>query len=573
MPPLPAHASAWQSATWDLLAPHYQELVDAPLTDATLRAWVARWSALDATIDEAHALAMNAYTANTRDADAEAVYLRWGNEISPRLQEVRVQLGRRLLPFRTQLPDLGLFLREVATDVELFREANLPRLAALEEMSATYEKIAGGLTVTWDGATKTVPELQPFLHSPDRGVRERAFRAGAQAYLAHRDELAELMSAMIRTRHAVAREAGFADYRDYAFRAKCRFDYTPEDCMRFHAAIETAVVPAVRRLDEERRRRLGVETLRPWDLVVSPDRTAPLVPFTDAAELVAGGQRIFDAVDPELGDYFRTMAHEELLDLPNRPGKAPGGYCVKLPARGRPFIFMNAVGVPDDVATLVHESGHAFHAFLTAGMPYIWPRDTPHEAAELASMSMELLAAPYLARPTGFYAVPDAADAQLEHLELLLRDLPHIASVDAFQHWLYTEGVEATPDERDAAWLRVRTRFEAGTLDWSGLERERIARWYRQPHIFTSPFYYIEYGLAQLGALQVWRASLRDPERALRCYKAALALGYTVPLPEIYETAGASLLFEAAPMARLVSEVEARIAELRAMHVASPVAS
>jgi oligoendopeptidase F len=505
---------------------------------------------------------MIAYTADTRDPQREAAYLRWATEIAPPLHEVHVRLGRRLLPLEAEVPDLAILLRETRTDVAIFREKNLPRMAQLEEMEAAYDKITGGLTVVWDGEVKTIPALQPYLLERDRSVRERAFRMGAGAYLAHRDDIATLFDRMVHVRHALATEAGFDSYRDYAFAAKYRFDYTPADCVRFHDAVERTVLPAIRRLHEDRRRRLDLETLRPWDLQVRPTRVSRLVPFETTAEFLAGAQRIFDSLDRELGTQFAEMVDERLLDLESRPGKAPGGYCTRLPFRGKPFIFMNAVGVHDDVSTLIHEAGHAFHNFATASIPYLWQRSTGHEAAELASMTMELLAAPRLAAPVGYYSPADAADAQIEHLEDLLLGLPHIACVDAFQHWIYTEGIAATPTERDAAWLAIRARFEPD-VDYSGLESERIARWYRQSHIHTAPFYYIEYGLAQLAALQVWRQSLRDPVGALTRYKAALALGGTRSLPEIYRTAGASLVFDAEEMAPLVAEVERRIATLR----------
>jgi oligoendopeptidase F len=564
LPALPPTPDAIANATWSDLAPLYQALADEPLTPSTLRAWLAAWSALDTVVEEAYGVAMIAYTADTRDPQREAAYLRWATEIAPPLHEMHVRLGRRLLPLEAELSDLAILLREIRTDVAIFREENLPRMAALEEMEAAYDKVTGGLTVIWDGAVKTIPALQPYLLERDRVVRERAFRMGAGAYLAHRDELANLFDRMVRVRHALAREAGFDNYREYVFAAKYRFDYTPADCLRFHEAVERAVLPAIERLHDDRRRRLDLDALRPWDLQVRPARTSRLVPFETIPEFVGGAQRIFDTLDAELGDRFGEMVRDQLLDLESRPGKAPGGYCTRLPHRGKPFIFMNAVGVHDDVSTLVHEAGHAFHTFATARIPYLWQRSTGHEAAELASMTMELLAAPFLVGPTGFYSPPDAADAQIEHLEDILVGLPHIACVDAFQHWIYTEGVEASPTERDAKWLEIRARFEPG-VDYSGLEPERVARWYRQSHIHTSPFYYIEYGIAQLAALQIWHHSLRDPIGALTRYKAALALGGTRTLPEIYATAGASLVFDAEEMAPLVAEVERRIATLRAI--------
>jgi oligoendopeptidase F len=513
-------------------------------------------------VDEAHTVAMVAYTADTQDAAAEAAYRRWATEIAPPLHEMRVKLGRRMLDRDAELPELALLLREIRTDVDIFRSENLPRMAELEEMEATYDKITGGLTVEWNGETKTVPELQPYLMDRDRSVRERAYVLGAAAYADKQAELAELFDRMVRVRTDLARTAGFDDYRAYAFRAKYRFDYSPDDCRRFHDAVEEAVLPAIDRMHADRKARLGVEALRPWDLQVQPDREGRLAPFATTAEFIAGTERMFDAVDRELADFFREMIAERVLDLESRIGKAPGGYCARLAQRRLPFIFMNAVGVHDDVNTLVHEAGHAFHAFLTRGIRYTWQRSTGHEAAELASMSMELLAADHLARPVGFYDPADAADAQIEHLEDILLGLPHIASVDAFQHWIYTDGVSASPADRDAMWLTIRKRFDR-SVDWTGLERERVSRWYRQSHIHTAPFYYIEYGIAQLGALQVWRRSRTHGAEALRSYKRALALGGTVPLPEMYAAAGASLVFDASEMSALVSAVESRLSELR----------
>jgi oligoendopeptidase F len=296
---------------------------------------------------------------------------------------------------------------------------------------------------------------------------------------------------------------------------------------------------------------------------VDTESGEPLRPFSDVGVFVDRARNVFHAVDNELGGFFDVMADEGLLDLESRQGKAPGGYCTKLSFSRRPFIFMNAVGVPDDVNTLVHEAGHSFHAFLAADHPFIWQRGVGSEAAELASMSMELLAAPHLAEPIGYYEATEVRRAWIEHLEDVLLSLAHIASVDAFQTWIYTSGEGGDASARDHAWLRIRARFERG-LDWSGLEAERVSRWYRQLHIFQYPFYYIEYGLAQLGALQVWSHSLRDPNAAVQQYKKALALGGTRSLPEMYKAAGARLVFDASTMGELVTLVEETLSSLRA---------
>jgi len=559
---LPASPDAFADATWADIAPYYERLAEAPLDERGVEAWLATWSRLEELVGEAGTLAMTAYTGNTADPALEANYLRFSTEIFPQLDEQQVRLARRLLELGWSRPDLEQLLTQFRTDAEIFREANVALFAELEALGAAYQKVTGGLTVEWDGERKTIPQLQPHLQSRDRAERERAFRLGAGAYLEKRDELAALFDQMYALRQQVARNAGFADFEAYVFRAKHRFDYAPEDCRRFHAAVESTVVPAVERLFADRRRRLGLDALRPWDLAVDPEQRPALKPFERTEEFVGRARRIFATVDPELGAQFDVMAEEGLLDLESRQGKAPGGYCTKLPFRGRPFIFMNAVGVADDVSTLVHEAGHCFHAFLAHQQPFLWQRGTGSEAAELASMSMELLAAPHLAAPVGYYSPFDACRAQLEHLEDVLITLPHIASVDAFQSWIYTSGAGGDAAARDQAWLDIRARFERG-IDWSGLEAERVARWYRQLHIFEYPFYYIEYGIAQLGALQVWRRSLADPADAVAAYKRALTVGGTRSLPEIYREAGARLIFDADGMGELVGLVEERLTALR----------
>ena len=562
---LPASPEAFRDAAWTDVLPYYDALAALPLeaSSAAVEPWLATWSRLDTLVGEAGTLAMIAYTGDTADAAREAAYLRFSMDIFPKLEEQQVRLARKLLALGWSRPDLETTLQRFRTDIEIFREANVERFSRIEELSAGYQKLVGGLSVDWDGEAKTIPQLQPYLKVADRAVRERAFRLGAAAYLDKRDELAECFDRMYALRVDVAREAGFADYQQYCFTAKHRFDYTPRDTAAFHDAVRQTVTPAVARLMEHRRRSLGVEVLRPWDVSVDLDAKEPLRPFDTVDTFVGQARNIFRRVDTELGAQFALMADERLLDLESRPGKAPGGYCTDLAFRGRPFIFMNAVGVPDDVNTLVHEAGHCFHDFATHDLPYTWMRKTGHEAAELASMSMELLAMPYLVQPDGYYSPEQARVAWLEHLEDVLGALVHIASVDAFQAWIYTSPEGADREARDRAWLRLREEFEQG-VDWTGLERERLARWYRQLHIFELPFYYIEYGIAQLGALQVFRNAVRDAGNAVTMYKQFLALGGTRTLPELYAAAGAKLVFDAATMQELVDFTMERIEALRA---------
>ena len=562
MRPLPESSAGFADATWASLSPLYRELELAPLDPSLLEAWLARWSRLDELVTEAASLAMIAYTCDTTDEAKKAAHLRFSTEILPQLEEAEVALARRFVAVGTDRADLQTALRRFRTAIEIFREANVPLVSEAEGLAARYQEITGGMTADWRGERVPLPRLAPYLKNPDRATREAAWRAANQPYVAARGELAKLFDRLVELRQSVARNADFANFRDYTWSARSRFDYTPADCAQLHDAIEDRVVPAALRALDQRRRRLGLDALRPWDLAIDPWRTTSPVPYQSVGELQETAARIFTVVDPALGGEFRTMITEGLLDLESRPGKAPGGYCDTLHARGRPFVFMNAAGVAEDVTTLLHEAGHCFHAFASHARPFIWQRHPGAESAELASMSMELLASPHLAKPTGYYAEADALSARLEHLEDTLLSLAHIASVDAFQGWIYTDPGGRDAGARDRAWIALRDRFEPG-IDWTGLDAERVARWYRQLHIFLYPFYYIEYGIAQIGALQVWRNARRDPARAVAAYRKFLALGATRPLPELYREAGVEMSFDATLIGELVAMVEAEMAELR----------
>jgi oligoendopeptidase F len=561
---LPESPDAFAQATWPDIAPYYDELAARPLDEESADTWLHDWSALDELVYEASARASVAYTTDTTDPAKEAAHLRFSTEIEPQLAAQHVRLAGRLLDLGYERPDLLTTIRRFRNARELFREENIPLMAEEEKLSAAYNKVIGGLMVEWAGEEKTLPQLAPYLLDPDRAVRERAFRLRAQPYIERRDDLAAIFDQQYALRQQMARNAGFANYRDYAHQDKNRFDYTPADCVRFHDAVAETVVPAIARRLARRRQLMSLDTLRPWDGGVDPLGRPPLRPFSNVEELIAHGRAVFGQVDSVLGGYFNQMADEGLLDLASRKGKAPGGYCTGFERSHRPFIFMNAVGVPDDVTTLLHESGHAFHAFEVFQLPLLFQRDPGAEMDEVASMAMELLAAPYLHREQGGYYDPaDDRRYQIDHLEGILDLLAHIASIDAFQQWIYTDPAGADRDARDAAWLRIRARFQRG-VDWSGLEQERTARWYQQLHLFLYPFYYIEYGIAQLGALQVWRNARRDQAGTVAAYRRALALGATAPLPRLFEAAGARLAFDNGTMGELVALVEEHLAALEA---------
>ncbi len=559
---LPDRAEAFADATWPELLAYYEELATRTLDPAELESWLRDWSRLESLLSEAASLAMIAYTCDTADEAKERAHLRFSSELMPQAEEQSVRVARRYVELDTSVPGLETTLARFRTSIEIFREANVPIFAELEGLAARYQRVTGSMVAEWEGQQVPLPRLTPFLQHPTRAVREHAFRAGTGPYLDARRELASIFDSMYELRQRAARQADFKDFQGFAFAAKHRFDYTPGDCARFHDAVEAIVVPAYARALAARRERLRLEAVRPWDLGVNLYREQPIRPFETGAELAERLSLVFGRVEPGLARQWHTMIEERLLDLDSRKGKAPGGYCDTLHVRGRPFIFMNASGVLDDVTTLLHEAGHAFHAFASHGLPYVWQRHPGAEASELASMSMELLAGDYLGPPDGLLDERDAIVARLDHLEEVLASLVHIASVDAFQSWIYTSGEGHDPAARDAAWLRFRGRFEQG-VDWTGLTAERSARWYRQLHIFLYPFYYIEYGLAQLGALQVWRNARSSPGGAVTAYRRFLTEGAVLPLPELYRAAGASLVFDAVGMRPLIDMVEEEMERLR----------
>ena len=561
---LPRTADELMRWTRPDIQPYYQDLAARTLTVETVALWLSDWSRLSECVVEMQNRLTVATTVNTADAEADRRYTAFLDTIYPAAQAAEQRLKEKLLASGLEPNGFEIPLRNLRAEAALFREANLPLLAEEKKLITEYDKIVSAQTVMWEGQEITLLQLQPVYLDPDRAVRERAWRLAMDRRLADRQAISDLWAKFLRLRKQIAANADFGDdYRAYRWPQLLRFDYTPADCETFHRAIEEVVIPAANRIYERRRKRLGVETLRPWDLNVDPLGRSPLRPFETIDELQSKTSAIFHRVDPQLGARFDTMIREGLLDLDNRKNKAPGGYCTEFAAIRRPFIFMNAVGLHDDVQTLLHEGGHAFHVFESARLPYLHQMQVGLEFAEVASMGMELLAAPYLAaQHGGFYSDADAARARVEHLEQAILFWPFMAVVDAFQHGVYENPDTAfDPDNCDAQWAALWNRFMRG-VDWSGLEQEIITGWQRKGHIHQDPFYYVEYGFAQLGAVQVWRNALKDQAGSVASYRRALSLGGTAPLPQLFEAAGAKFALDAGTLREAVGLMEETIARL-----------
>jgi oligoendopeptidase F len=560
---LPQTSTDFAKLSWDEILPIYNDLYFRPLTLDNVKQWLKDWSEFEDILGEAREQVYFDYTCETDNELKEANNLRFQTEIEPNAAEQRVRLSRRLLEIGYSEPGLEESLRRFRTTNEIFREENVPLKAEVERLNAEYQKITGAMTADWNGEELPLPRLRPFMLDPDRQVRESAWRLHRKPYVDARDQLASLFSEQYVIRQQIARNAGFKDFRDYTHIEKHRFDYTPQDCYAFHDAVEEMVVPAAARIIDRRRRTMGLEALRPWDVGVDPEGRPPLRPFETADEFIEKAVSVFNQVDPVLGGYFKTMQAEGLLDLQSRMGKAPGGYMTELAKKQRPLIFMNASGIADDLVTLVHEAGHSFHGFEQFANDLLFCQRWPGmEMAEVGSMAMELLSAPYWARERGgYYSEEDHRRARIDHLEGIILFFPHCATVDAFQHWIYTDPAGADADARDAAWIDLRRRFEKG-VDYTELRPEWIARWYQQLHLFEVPFYYIEYGIAQLGALQVWRNAMTDQAGALAAYRRALSLGSTRPLPELFKSAGVKLAFDSVTIGELVELVETELEKL-----------
>jgi len=501
-----------------------------------LRNWIFDWSELSSVLAEESSRRYVAMTCDTKNKSAAEAYETFVSEIEPVLNEETDKLQRKLIEHKN-LADLesefGNWFRAVRTDLELFNEKNIPLETELDLEVQKYQKIMGAMSVEYKGETKTMQQMGVHLQSPNREEREEAWHLLTKRRLQDSEALDRAFDKLFSLRIQIAKNSGYENYLDYIFKDKHRFDYAPQDCEKFHESIEKIILPLQKEILKRRAEKMGLKKLRPWDLACDPLGRPALKPFKTGAELISKCGNLFSRLNLQWKEWYAILERENLIDADSRLGKAPGGYQITFDEARVPFIFMNAVGTNQDVYTLLHECGHAFHQFAMAEQKLFAFRDVPSEFAEVASMSMELLGAEDL---SDFYSPADFQRSRVDALEDIISLFPWVAIIDAFQHELYTHP-NHTAKNRKEIWLSLQERFDVG-VDWSGLEEARAYLWQRQLHIFEIPFYYVEYGIAQLGALQVYANAKKDKNLAVQNLIKAESLGSSKPLPELFNTAG-----------------------------------
>ncbi|MFI5158011.1 MAG: M3 family oligoendopeptidase [Sphingobacteriales bacterium] len=549
---------------WEALEPLFKELCDRPINSAEkLEHWLKDRSELEAAIEEDFAWRYIRMTCDTANEELLQKFQYFATEIEPQIAPYSNELNKKLVNNqyvgKLNKEKFFIYLRGVKKSLELFREENIPIQTEIQVEQQKYQGISGALSVEIDGKEYTLEQAAVFLKGTDRAKRQEVWDKISFRRLQDKDKLDELFDHLRVLRHKVALNAGFENFRDYMFQALGRFDYTPKDCYAFHEAIEREIVPILKEQADKRQATLGLDTLRPWDLDVDVSGKPALKPFNGGAELIEKSIQCFRNINSYLGERLEIMKDNGLFDVESRKGKAPGGYNYPLSETGAPFIFMNSANTFRDLTTMVHEGGHAVHTFLTADLELNDFKHCPSEVAELASMSMELISMDNW--DVYFDNEEDLKRAKRDQLFDVLKTLPWVAVVDQFQHWIYTNPGH-TDAERTEAWIQIYEPFGAGFADWSGLEEAEANLWQKQLHIFEVPFYYIEYGMAQLGAIAVWKNYKENPEKGLQQYLDALKLGYTKTIKEIYETAGIKFDFSAGYVKELAEFVKGEMDKL-----------
>jgi len=530
---------------WECLEPYFKELSERPINDKHgLEKWLQDLSELEAFISEDACWRQIKMTCDTTDKSLEEAFNFFCMEIQPKMQPYADALNKKLMAcsFTKELNQSAYYtyLRSVQKSIDLFRTENISIQAELSVLQQQYGTIAGKMTINHEGQEYTLQQAAQFLESEDRSIRESVYRKIQDRRMEDKAAMHDLFSELIQKRNQVAINAGFENYRDYKFVELGRFDYSKEDCFQFHEAVKLHVLPLIDKIYARKKQKLCLDVLKPWDTEAEPAGTKPLRPFTDGNDLYEKSVACFEQLHPFFADCLKKMNSLKHFDLESRKGKAPGGYNCPLAESGAPFIFMNAAGQMSDVTTMVHEGGHAVHSFLSHNLSLSAFKEYPMEIAEVASMSMELFSMNHW--QSFFDNEADLNRAKEHQLERTITIFPWIAIIDKFQHWVY-EHPTHTIEERTNTWTSILKEFSTNSIDYTGLDAYREIGWQRQLHLFEVPFYYIEYGIAQLGAIGMWMQYQKNPQQALDNYMDALALGGTKTLPELYKTAGIEFNF------------------------------
>ena len=549
---------------WETLSPIFDELLNRQIESVSaLEQWLKDKSELEAALEEDFAWRYIRMSCDTANEELVSSFQYFATEIDPKISPIGNLLNKKLVesPFVDELDQdkYFVYLRAIKKALKIYREENVELFTNLLVTQQKYQAASGAMSVVINEQEYTLEQAAVLIKDVSRSVRQQAWETIQQRRLVDKDDLNIIFDELVAMRHQVGLNAGFENYRDYMFQAMGRFDYTVKDCYKFHEAIESEIVPILKEQAEKRAEALGLETVKPWDLDVSTSGKPALKPFKNGEELVEKTITAFNAIDPQLGQMLSIMKANNLFDVESRKGKAPGGYNYPLAETGAPFIFMNSAGTLRDLTTMVHEGGHAIHTFLTANLELNDFKHCPSEVAELASMSMELISMDQW--HIYFDNEADLIRAKREQLLDVLKTLPWVAVIDQFQHWIYTNPSHNAAD-REEAFKQIYTTFGAGFANWDGLEHEFGNIWQKQLHVFELPFYYIEYGIAQLGAIAIWKNYKENPEKALQQYLDALKLGYTKPMNEIYETAGIKFDFSSSYIKELAAFVKDELDKL-----------
>jgi oligoendopeptidase F len=551
--------------SWEAIQGYYQDLVERKINSLDeFQKWLKDRSELDAVMEENAAWRYIKMTVDTSNESLAKDYTFFVTEIQPKAAPYEDLLNKKMVGYDyfnslKSVEAYAIYFRAISTSLALYRVENIPIESEINEKSQLFGAISGAQTIEHLGQQITMQKASSLLKETNPELRKDIFQKMASRRKEDVEKLDDLYSELISKRHQMAINAGFDNYRDYMFQALGRFDYTKADCFQFHETVKNTIVPLVRKIQQKRLDHLGLKKFKPWDTEVDPLGLEPLQPFKDGNELLYKTISSFKRMDSYFSDCLQTMDQMGYLDLESKKGKAPGGYNYPLYEIGVPFIFMNAVGSQKDLVTMVHEGGHAIHSFLTRDLELTAFKNLPSEVAELASMSMELLSMKYWDE---FYEIEsDLKRAKQDQLETIITILPWIAQIDEFQHWVY-ENPSHSIKERKEKWIQLSESYSAGLTDWQGFEEVRENSWQKQMHLFEVPFYYIEYGIAQLGALSIWKNSIQNEEEALSAYKQALSLGYTTSIPEIYKTAGVSFDFSETYISELMEFVELELSKV-----------